>query len=57
MTDGLILLLFLGALAALFLVRVRHRMGLNSSGRMWILVIVWAIILGLVLWAAGQPSP
>jgi hypothetical protein len=57
MIDGLILLLFLGGLAALFLVRVRRRMGLNSSGRMWMLVIVWAVILGLVLWAAAQPSP
>jgi hypothetical protein len=57
MIDGLILLLFIGALAALLTVRVRRRMGLGSTGRTWLMIIVWAVILGLVLWAAAQPSP
>jgi hypothetical protein len=57
MVDGLILLVFLGILAALFLVRSRRRMGLGSTTRLWYLVILWAIILGLVLFAAAQPSP
>jgi hypothetical protein len=56
MIDGLILLVFLGALGALLLVRARRRLGLASSGRLWLLVIVWAVILGLVLWAAAQSS-
>lgn len=57
MIDGLILLVFLGILAALFLVRARRRLGLASSGRMWGLVILWAVILGLVLYAAAKPTP
>lgn len=57
MTDGLILLVFIGALVALLIVRARRRLGLTSTGRLWLLVIVWAVILGLVLWAAAQPSP
>lgn len=56
MTDGLILLGFLGVLAAVLVVRTRRKMGLGSSGRIWMLVIVWVIILGLVLWVASYPS-
>jgi hypothetical protein len=57
MIDGLILLVFIGVLAALLVVRARRRLGLASTGRIWMLVIIWAVILGLVLWAAAQPSP
>jgi hypothetical protein len=56
MTDGLILLVFLGVLAAVLVVRTRRKMGLGSSGRIWMLVIVWAVILGLILWVASYPS-
>jgi hypothetical protein len=54
MIDGLILLVFIGALAALLIVRVRKKMSLSVSGKTWFLVIVWAVILGLVLYAAAQ---
>jgi len=57
MIDGLILLVFIGVLAALLVVRARRRLGLTSTGRTWLLIIVWAVVLGLVLWAAAQPSP
>jgi glucan phosphoethanolaminetransferase (alkaline phosphatase superfamily) len=57
MIDGLILLVFIGILVALLVVRARRRLGLASTGRMWMLIIVWAVVLGLVLWAAAQPSP
>jgi uncharacterized membrane protein YeaQ/YmgE (transglycosylase-associated protein family) len=57
MIDGLILLVFLGILGALLVVRARRRLGLASSGRLWLLIILWAVILGLVLYAAAQPSP
>jgi hypothetical protein len=57
MIDGLILLVFIGILVALLVVRGRRRLGLGSTGRLWGLIILWAIILGLVLYAAAQPSP
>ena len=56
MTDGLILLGFLGVLAALFTVRIRRRMGVGSTTKTWVFVIVGCVILGLVLWAAGTAT-
>ena len=56
MTQGLILLGFLGVLAALFTVRMRRRMGLGSNTKTWVTVIVGCVILGLALWAAGTAS-
>jgi hypothetical protein len=56
MTDGLILLAFLAVLAALLVVRARRKLGLQSTGRIWLLVIAWAFVLGLVLWVASWPS-
>jgi hypothetical protein len=54
MTDGLILLGFLGVLAALFTVRIRRRMGLASTTQTWVTVIVGCVVLGLALWAAAS---
>ena len=56
MTDGLILLGFLGVLAALLTVRIRRRMGVGSTTKMWLTVITGCVILGLALWAAGTAS-
>jgi hypothetical protein len=56
MTDGLILLGFLGVLAALFIVRMRRRMGVGSTTKTWVTVIVGCVILGLALWAAGTAA-
>jgi hypothetical protein len=53
MADGLILLVFLGILVAFFAVRVRRRMGIASSAKTWLIIITWAVILGLALWAAN----
>ncbi len=53
MADGLILLVFLGILIAVFAVRMRRRMGIASNSKTWLMVITWAVILGLVLWAAN----
>lgn len=53
MADGLILLVFLGILVAFFTVRVRRRMGIASSSKTWLMIITWAVILGLVLWTAN----
>jgi hypothetical protein len=53
MADGLILLVFLGILIAFFTVRVRRRMGIASSAKTWLIIITWAVILGLALWAAN----
>ena len=54
MTDGLILLGFLGVLVALFTVRMRRRMGLTSTAKTWVTVITGCVILGLALWAASH---
>jgi hypothetical protein len=53
MADGLILLVFLGILVAFFTVRVRRRMGIGANSKTWLMIITWAVILGLVLWAAN----
>jgi hypothetical protein len=53
MVDGLILLAFLGILIALFAVRVRRRMGIASTSRTWLMIITWAVLLGLTLWASS----
>lgn len=53
MAEGLILLAFLGALTALFTVRVRRRMGVASSSRTWLIVITAVILAGLLLWASA----
>jgi hypothetical protein len=53
MVDGLILLAFLGILIAIFVVRVRRRMGIASTAKTWLMIVTWAIALGLVLWASS----
>ncbi len=53
MVDGLILLAFLGLLIAIFVVRVRRRMGVASTAKTWLMIVTWAIALGLVLWASA----
>jgi hypothetical protein len=53
MADGLILLVFLGILVAFFTVKARRRMGIASNSRTWLMIITWAVILGLALWAAN----
>jgi NO-binding membrane sensor protein with MHYT domain len=55
MTDGLILLGFLGILVAFFTVRMRRRIGLGSNTKTWVTVITGCVVLGLVLWAASHP--
>jgi hypothetical protein len=54
MTQGLILLGFLGVLVALLTVRVRRRMGLASTTGTWITVIVGCVVVGLALWASAS---
>ena len=53
MADGLILLAFIGVLAALFTVRVRRRMGLGSTAKTWSTIIMGVILVGLTVWAAS----
>ena len=53
MANGLILLVFLGILIAVLAVRMRWRMGIASNSKTWLMIITWAVILGLVLWAAN----
>jgi hypothetical protein len=53
MVDGLILLAFLGILIAFFVVRVRRRMGIGATAKTWLMIVTWAIALGLVLWASS----
>jgi NO-binding membrane sensor protein with MHYT domain len=53
-TEGLILLAFLGVLAAFFTVRVRRKMGIASDAKTWTAIIVGVILVGLTIWAASQ---
>jgi len=53
-TDGLILLAFLGVLAAFFTVRVRRKMGIASDAKTWTAIIVGVVLVGLTIWAASQ---
>jgi NO-binding membrane sensor protein with MHYT domain len=53
MAQGLILLAFIGILAALFTVRVRKRMGIASNAKTWYMIIIGVIVVGLTIWAAS----
>jgi glucan phosphoethanolaminetransferase (alkaline phosphatase superfamily) len=53
MTDGLILLVFLGVLIAFLIVRARRRLGVASTGRTWLMIIIACVLVGLVLWASA----
>jgi len=54
MAGGLILLALLGVLAAMFVVRIRRRMGLASTTATWTTVITAVVLAGLLLWATSQ---
>jgi hypothetical protein len=54
MAPGLILLAFLAILVALFVVRMRRRVGLASTGRHWAIVIAVFVVLVLALWSASM---
>ena len=54
MTDGLILLAFLGVLVAFFTVRVRRKMGIASNAKTWTVIIVGVVLIGLTIWAGSQ---
>jgi hypothetical protein len=49
-TQGLILLAFIAGLIALFATRARRRLGLSSSGKTWLIVMVVVIVIVLALW-------
>ncbi|MGA3155549.1 MAG: hypothetical protein ACLPN6_17180 [Streptosporangiaceae bacterium] len=53
MADGLILLVVLAVLTAYFVTRARRRMGLVTTGRTWVTVIVGFVLVVLALWAAA----
>jgi NO-binding membrane sensor protein with MHYT domain len=53
MTNGLILLAFLGILAAVFTVRLRKRMGIASNAKTWYSIVIGVILVGLTIWAAS----
>jgi hypothetical protein len=48
-----ILLVFIGLLLAFFFSRFRRRLGLPVSGRMWSVIIVGVVLIGLFLWASS----
>jgi hypothetical protein len=50
--DGLILLVFIGAIVAFGWTRVRGRMKLGVSGKHWIAPIVIVVLVGLIAWSA-----
>jgi hypothetical protein len=54
MTTGLILLAFLAVLSAVFLTRMRRRLGLGVTGGTWAVIIAVFAIVVLGLWASSQ---
>ena len=50
--DGLILLVFIGALVAFGWTRLRGKMKLSVSGKNWLGPIVIVVIVVLIMWAA-----
>jgi hypothetical protein len=53
--TGLILLLLLAVLFTFAVTKVRGRMGLGSTQKTWIAVIVGFVIIVLVIYVAQQP--
>jgi hypothetical protein len=51
---GLILLVFLAVLCAVFVHRTRRRMGLGTNSRIWMFVVVGFVLVVLVAWVAQQ---
>jgi len=51
MTTGLILLVFLALLVAFGWARFRRRLGMSTSGRAWLAVMVIVVLGTLALWA------
>lgn len=54
MTSGLILLGFLGLLVALFVTRMRRRMGLGVSGSTWATIVAVFAIVVLGMWVSSR---
>ncbi len=53
MTTGLILLVFIGLLVAFGWARLRRRLGLTTSGRAWVTVMVIVVLGVLAMWASS----
>jgi len=53
MTTGLILLVFLALLVAFGWARFRRRLGMSTSGRAWLTVMVIVVLGVLALWASS----
>ena len=53
MVTGLILLVFIGLLLAFFFSRFRRQLGLAAPGRMWVVIVVAVVLIGLFLWASS----
>ena len=49
--DGLILLVFIGAIVAFGWTRLRGKMKLSVSGKNWLGPIIVVVLVGLLLWA------
>jgi cbb3-type cytochrome oxidase subunit 3 len=53
MLSGLILLVFIGALIAYFYSRGRRKIGMPFAGKHWRTIIVGAVLIGVILYAAS----
>jgi hypothetical protein len=53
MTTGLILLVFIALLVAFGWARFRRRLGMSTSGRAWLTVMVIVVLGVLALWASS----
>ena len=50
--NGLILLVFIGAIVAFGWTRLRGKMKLRVSGKNWLGPIVIVVVVGLLMWSA-----
>lgn len=54
MLTGYILVAFIAGLVTFGFTRLRRRMGMGTTGRIWGITFVAAVVIILALWAAGQ---
>jgi hypothetical protein len=52
-TTGLILLVFIALLVAFGWARLRRRLGMTTSGRAWVTVMVIVVLGVLAMWASA----
>jgi hypothetical protein len=53
MSQGIILLLVIAAIATYVIVRTRRRMGMLVTGKTWITLMIAFVVIVLAMWAVS----